>query len=81
MAVIKTATIKQAVTAKYVTTRGGDVEERRFKEGEKVKLLQVWQNRVLVKSTDGHFFNLVKDVVNLPEDRVPERPVAAPPRP
>jgi hypothetical protein len=81
MAVIKTATIKQAVTAKYVTTRDGDIEERRFKEGEKVKLMQVWLERVLVKSTDGHYFNLRKEVVNLPEDRVLERPAAPAPMP
>lgn len=54
------ATIKQALTAKFQTTRGGDVEERQFQAGETVTVKQTWTERVLVKTSDGHYFNLLK---------------------
>ncbi len=57
------ATITKDTTAKLQTTKSGDIEERAFKAGEQVRLVQEWQNRYLVKTQDGHYFNLEKDLV------------------
>ncbi len=59
------ATVKQPLSAKFMTIRSGDVEQRAFTAGEKVHVVQKWQNSVLVKTSDGHYFNLRKDVLEL----------------
>ncbi len=57
------ATIKEAFSAKLQTTKTGDVEDRAFTAGEKVHIVQEWQHHYLVKTTDGHYFNLKKELV------------------
>jgi len=59
------ATVKQPLSAKFLTIRSGEIEQRRFTAGEKVHVVQKWQSSVLVKTSDGHYFNLAKDVLEL----------------
>jgi hypothetical protein len=59
------ATVKQPLSAKFMTIRSGEIEQRAFSTGEKVHVVQKWQSSVLVKTSDGHYFNLGKDVLEL----------------
>ncbi len=57
------ATIKQDLTAQYQTTKNGDMNDRQFKAGDEVTIVQKWSRYFLVKDTDGHYFNLAKEKV------------------
>lgn len=60
------ATIKEDVTLKYQTTKDGDVEEVSFGAGDDVDVVQTWDNApyVLIKNSDGHYFNVPKDKID-----------------
>ena len=58
------ATLKQAHTAKFITTKEGEVEETAFEAGVEVQVMQVWSAYCLVKDSDGHFYNIPKDLLS-----------------
>ncbi len=57
------ATIKEAVTLRFITTKDGDVEEKTFDAGESVEIMETWDDHYLVKDDDGHLFNVQKSLV------------------
>lgn len=57
------ATVKEAITLKYQTTKDGDMEETSFSNGQSVTVISEWQNHYLIKDDDGHFYNIPKDKV------------------
>jgi hypothetical protein len=57
------ATFKEDFTAKYQTTKDADIEETTFSTGDSVKLVQTWDDYVLIKDDDGHFYNIPKDKI------------------
>ena len=57
------ATIKEAVTLQFITTKDGDVEEKTFAAGESVEIMETWDDHYLVKDDDGHLFNVQKSFV------------------
>jgi NADPH-dependent curcumin reductase CurA len=58
------ATFKEDFTAKYQTTKDADIEETTFAAGDEVSSVQTWDDYVLVKDDDGHFYNVPKDKID-----------------
>ncbi len=57
------ATVKVGFLAKLQTTRGADIEERRFSVGDEVSIIATWQDRFLIKDHEGHFYNVLKEYI------------------
>lgn len=54
------ATVKTAFTAKFQTTKDGDIEETSFGAGDSVTIVQTWDRFYLIKDDNGHYYNVPK---------------------
>lgn len=57
------ATMHRDLSAKFQTTKDGDIEQTHFKAGDAVTVVQIWDRFVLIKDAEGHFYNVPKDAV------------------
>ena len=54
------AKVVKAFSAKFQTTRDGDIEETHFAVGDEVTLMKAWDAFDLVRDQEGHCFNIRK---------------------
>lgn len=59
------ATLNQDIALKFQTTKDGDIEETQFAAGADVEVVQEWDDHVLIKDDDGHFYTVAKSQVTL----------------
>jgi hypothetical protein len=60
------ATVKEAFTYKYQTTKNSGIEEAGFSPGDEVDLIEEWSNELcLVRNGDGVVFNVPKKNIDL----------------
>ena len=53
------ATVKEAFTCKYQSTKNSEIEEASFSPGDEVEVVKEWSNEMcLVKNDDGVVFNV-----------------------
>ena len=53
------ATVKEAFTCKYQSTKNSEIEEAEFSPGDEVEVVKEWSNDMcLVKNGDGVVFNV-----------------------
>lgn len=57
------AKFKTDTTLKFQTTKDGEIEETTFTAGTDVKLVHEWTNRYLVRASDGHYYNVLKEQI------------------
>ena len=57
------ASVKQQFTAKYQTTKDGDMEEATFSVGDSVTIVHTWAEHFLIKDRDGHYYNIKKELI------------------
>jgi hypothetical protein len=55
------ATVKEALTLKFQTTKDGEVEETQLAAGDELTVVQTWDRFYLVKDDNGHYYNVPKD--------------------
>lgn len=60
------ATVKEAFTYKYQSTKNSGIEETTFSPGDEVEVVKEWSNDMcLVRDADGVVFNVPKKNLNL----------------
>jgi len=60
------ATVKEAFTYKYQSTKNSEIEEASFSPGDEVEVVKEWDNdMLLVKNGDGVVFNVPKKNIDM----------------
>ena len=59
------ATVRVPFTAKFQTTKDGDIESTSFSAGTEVTIVQTWDKFYLIKDDGGHYYTVTKDKIEL----------------
>ena len=60
------ATVKEAFTYKFQSTKNSEIEEAEFSPGDEVEVVKEWGNdMLLVKNGDGVVFNVPKKNIDM----------------
>ena len=57
------AKIKKPVTLKYQLTVDAEIHEATFAPGDPIQVVATWPQSLLVKGSDGHYYNVKKDKI------------------